>query len=379
MNTVSSNLKVLHVYRTYFPDTQGGGQEVMRQICRNTLPLGIESRVFTPSEIPVPKEVLVDKTTVVRVKLNFEVASCGFCLTGFSEFSRQVDWADVIHYHFPWPFADVLHIACRVSKPTVITYHSDIVRQQGFLRFYTPLMHKFLSSIDCIVATSPNYRDSSRILERYKSKVRVVPIGLDETSYPGLDLSLMASCKKRYGEGFFLFVGVLRYYKGLHVLIDACRNAEFKVVIAGSGPLESELNDQIERLELDNVVLAGQISDEEKVALLTLCKGVVFSSHVRSEAFGVTLVEGAMFSKPLVTAEAGSGTSYVNEHEKTGLVVRANDPNDLAKAMSRLHENEDEAARLGLAARKRFEALFTGESMGVGYNRIYRKLADNAC
>jgi rhamnosyl/mannosyltransferase len=379
LSNISPNLKVLHVYRTYFPDSQGGGEEVMRQICRNTLPLGIESRLFVPSELPLPREVMVDKATVVRVKLNFEIASCGFCITGLLEFNRQVEWADVIHYHFPWPFADVMHFACRVSKPTIITYHSDIVRQQGFLRLYSPLMKRFLSSINCIVATSPNYRDSSPVLEKYKEKVRVVPIGLDESSYPVLDVSLLASCKERFGEGFFLFVGVLRYYKGLHVLIDACRGAAFKVVIAGSGPLEAELKSQIQDLGLVNVVLAGQISDEDKVALLNLCRGVVFSSYVRSEAFGVTLLEGAMLSKPLITTETGSGTSYVNAHRETGLVVKPNDADDLASAMNYLSDNEDEAIRLGLGARKRYERLFTGKSMAVAYNQIYRELVDTAC
>ncbi len=37
---------------------------------------------------------------------------------------------DVVHYHFPWPFMDLAHFMARVNKPTVVTYHSDIVRQK---------------------------------------------------------------------------------------------------------------------------------------------------------------------------------------------------------------------------------------------------------
>ncbi len=367
-------LKVLHVYRTYFPDTQGGGQEVMRQICRNTRPFGVESRVFTPSPHPHPKEVDVDGSTVVRVKLNFEIASCGFCLTGLAEFRRQVEWADVLHYHFPWPFADVMHFATGVNKPSVITYHSDIVRQQGFMGIYSPLMHRFLTSMDSIVATSPNYRDTSDVLRRYNNKVEVVPIGLDEDSYPALDQSVLSACKEKYGEGFFFFVGVLRYYKGLHILIDACKNAEFNVVIAGSGPLESELKQQVTALGLNNVKFAGQISDEEKVALFNLCRAVVFSSHVRSEAFGVALVEAAIFEKPLITAETGTGTSYVNVHGETGLVVEANDSEKFREAMNTLHQDDQEVKRMGLGARRRYDELFTGVRMGEGYSNIYYRL-----
>jgi|TARA_B100000959_G_scaffold286260_1_gene364128 rhamnosyl/mannosyltransferase len=373
---LGAKLKVLHVYRTYYPDTQGGGQEVIRQICESTKAFDVESRVFTPSEDPRPKEVMVDDHKVVRVKLNFEIASCGFCLTGFGEFRSQVAWADVIHYHFPWPFADVMHFSQRVQKPTVITYHSDIVRQQSVMRFYSPLMRRFLSSMDRIVATSSNYRDSSEVLCQFQHNVDVVPIGIDEASYPSVDQSILKSTKEKYGEGFFLFVGVLRYYKGLHILLEASQNADFKVVIAGFGPLEAALKRQALDLNLANVTFAGKVTDEEKVVLLTLCRGVVFSSHVRSEAFGVSLIEGAMFGKPLVSAETGTGTSYVNQHKETGLVVEANDVAALSEALTYLHENESEAWQLGQGARKRYDNLFTGKRMAQGYVNIYQSLVD---
>ena len=50
-------MKVLHVYRTYFPDSQGGLEEAIRQICLNTQSEGVESRVFFLSKNPRPKLV----------------------------------------------------------------------------------------------------------------------------------------------------------------------------------------------------------------------------------------------------------------------------------------------------------------------------------
>ena len=40
-------MRVLHIYRTYFPETQGGAEEVIRQICWNTKKSGVVSRVLT--------------------------------------------------------------------------------------------------------------------------------------------------------------------------------------------------------------------------------------------------------------------------------------------------------------------------------------------
>ena len=50
-------MKVLHFYRTYFPDTQGGLEEAIRQICLNTIPFGVESRVLTISAKPSPNPI----------------------------------------------------------------------------------------------------------------------------------------------------------------------------------------------------------------------------------------------------------------------------------------------------------------------------------
>ncbi|MCB1692641.1 MAG: glycosyltransferase, partial [Pseudomonadales bacterium] len=295
------SVRVLHVFRTYLPDSKGGTQEVIRQICRSTMPYGIESRVFAPSPRPVPRVVEIEGTEVHRVHLNLEIASCGFSFTGIPEFRRQVSWADVVHYHYPWPFADMLHYLGRVTKPTILTYHSDIVRQKNLMRLYTPLMERFLDDVDQIVCTSENYRDSSPNLQHRANEVAVIPIGLDPASYPAPCAAQINPVREEFGEGFFLFVGMLRYYKGLHVLLDACQGQDFPVVIAGKGPMEAELKQQAARLGLTNVKFAGEVPDETKMALLTLCRAVVFPSYERSEAFGVTLLEGQLYGRPAIT------------------------------------------------------------------------------
>jgi glycosyltransferase involved in cell wall biosynthesis len=369
-------MKVLHVYRTFFPDTQGGLEEVIRQICLNASPHGVESRVFALSPGPDPVCIQVDGVEVVRVKQSFEIASCGFCFAGLAEFSRQVAWADVLHYHFPWPWGDVMHMLAGRGKATVVTYHSDIVRQQTLQFFYRPLMYRFLGSASRIVATSPNYFSTSDVLNRFSDRVEVIPIGIEESSYPTAELTNSALERTRvtYGEGFFLFVGVLRYYKGLHILLEAVKDASYRVVIVGSGPVEEELRGQAKRLDLDNVVFGGYVDDDEKMALFELSRAVVFPSYLRAEAFGVTLLEGAMSGKPLISAEIGSGTSHINIHEETGLVVPPGCPRALREAMDFLYYNPRRARQMGGRARQRYENLFTGKTMGARYAATYRQV-----
>jgi O-antigen biosynthesis rhamnosyltransferase len=202
----------------------------------------------------------------------------------------------------------------------------------------------------------------------------VIPIGISESSYPRADEDDVARAQARYGSDFFLFVGVLRYYKGLHVLLEAMQNAPFKVVIVGSGPTEGELKAQARRLGLDNVVFAGQVDDREKMALFRLARAVVFPSHLRSEAFGVTLLEGAMSGRALISTEVGTGTSHVNVDGETGLVVAPGSPAALREALDRLWAQPELAAALGARARARYEQRFTGELMGQRYVDLYRRL-----
>jgi rhamnosyl/mannosyltransferase len=370
-------MRILHAYRTYFPDSQGGGEEAVRQICLNTAHWGVESRILSPSRRFTRRKVIeMPEGSVYRPRLSMEIASCSISLGAFGYFKRLVEWCDVVHYHFPWPFADVLHFFTRVTKPTVLTYHSDIVRQRVLGTLYQPLMERFLRSVDRIVCTSPNYLATSRTLQEFKDKVEVIPLGINEDAFVDPPAETVEAARATYGTDFFLFVGVLRHYKGLHILLDALKNAPYRVVIVGSGPKEAELKRQAQRLNLHNVVFTGYLPDEMKLSLLRLCRGVIFPSHLRAEAFGITLLEGAMHRRPLISTEVGSGTSYVNIDGETGLVVEPSSPAALRRAMDTLWRDPALAERLGQNARKRYETLFTGRLMGARYYDLYQRLTD---
>lgn len=168
---------------------------------------------------------------------------------------------------------------------------------------------------------------------------------------------------------------MLRYYKGLHILLDAAQGTDYPIVIVGAGPIEAELKAQAARLGLRNIFFLGAVPDEDKVALLTLCYGVVFPSHLRSEAFGISLLEGAMYRKPMISSEIGTGTTFINIGDETGLVVPPSDPVALRQAMSYLWEYPEEAANMGRRAEERYWEHFTAEQMVKSYVDLYDDLA----
>ncbi|QNA97769.1 glycosyltransferase family 4 protein [Massilia sp. Se16.2.3] len=368
-------MRVLHFYKTYYPDTVGGIEQVIRQMCVGTGRLGVTNTVLSLSREKNLVPIAFEGHTVHRVPLDFELASNACSVASLGALARLAREADVVHYHFPWPFMDLAHFAARVRKPSVVTYHSDIVRQKHLLRLYQPLKHRFLRSVDAIVATSPNYLESSTVLERYRDKTRVIPFGLDRATYPQPEPARLAYWRERVGPKFFLFVGVLRYYKGLHVLLDAVAGTNYPVVIVGAGPEEAALKAQAARLGLANVLFVGAVDEPDKVALLTLCYALAFPSHLRSEAFGISLLEGAMFGKPMISCEIGSGTTYINIGGETGLVVPPADAAALRTAMRTLWENPQLARDMGRGATARFDEVFTAQQMAASYTALYRELA----
>lgn len=347
------------------------------QLASGSSSLGVSASVLSVTPNKAPRSTLINGHQSVKCRRNFTVASTDFSLSAFWQFKQMAKEADIVHYHFPWPLMDLAHLITNHKKPTVVTYHSDIVKQKLLLKFYRPLKRRFLDSVDAIVATSPNYRVSSDILQLYQDKVEVIPIGLDMNLYPPLNIERRKYWQNLLGNKFFLFVGVLRYYKGLHILLDAMALGEnFPVVIVGAGPIEMELISKAKSMGLKNITFLGQVADEDKVAIIDLSYSMVFPSHLRSEAFGISLLEGAMYGKPMISSEIGTGTSFVNIHNETGIVVNPSSPKDLNSAMSYLWSNPDIAATMGLNANSRFEKLFTSVDMCNSYLKLYERLID---
>lgn len=370
---------VLHVYRTYFPDPQGGMQEAIRQLCLATKLAGISNTIFTLSPKPQPAVIDRPEGRVVRSRSWAAPASCDLGgVDALLKFRSLAGQSDVLHFLYPWPYADLMQALTGVKTPAVLTYVSDVVRQRWLGRAYAPLMWRTLRNMRAIVANCPAYARTSPVLSdpAIRDKVRVIPLGIVEESYPAQgDETIFPRLGLVADEPYFLFIGVLRYYKGLHTLITAAQQVNARIVIVGSGPEGEKLRAFSDQSAATNVLFAGQVSDEEKVALLKRCRAMVLPSHWRSEAYGMVLVEASIFGRPLVSCEIGTGTSFVNAHEESGLVVPPENPIALAGALNELLEDSNLAESLGRGARTRYERLFSGPALGRAYADLFREVA----
>ncbi len=118
----------------------------------------------------------------------------------------------------------------------------------------------------------------------------------------------------------------------------------------------------------DRVFFVGEVSDAELPYYYAACDLFVLPANARAEAFGTVIVEALAAGKPVISTEVGTGTSWVNVHGQTGLVVPPRDPAALAEAINQLLGDERLLEQMGRAAQARAYEEFTVERM---IERVY--------
>lgn len=124
----------------------------------------------------------------------------------------------------------------------------------------------------------------------------------------------------------------------------------------------------------DQVVLTGFRPDVFSV--MDALDVVVFPSRLGS--VGRAAIEGSALGKPTIATVPNQRTGLV-VHERTGLIARPADPLDLARAISRLVEDDDLRRRLGEAgaayARENFDAEANARKVEAVYDEVMQDRA----
>jgi len=367
-------VKILHLYKNALPQSTGGVETMIDALASYTTEKGHFCKVIVVSESHDSGTFIYNGYEVKVFKQDFGLQSNPFSLSWLKSVFVEIGDYDIVHHHYPFPSGDLSSVLFQFKGTKFITtYHSDIIKQRILLLPYLILRMLFFYKVDAIVATSENYLKTSVQLKNWLHKAEVIPIGIkDPTIEKRTELHYSFINDKK---PFFLFLGEARHYKGLNFLIKAAgMSSSYNLVLAGFTARNSEINELIKKYGNGNIVLLGHISQEAKNSLLAQCLGVVCASNNRAEAFGLSLVEGAAFSKPLISCEISTGTSFVNINQETGLVVPHSDEVRLFEAMNYLVKNKSEAKRMGENGRLRYQKLFTYARMGEQYLTIYKKM-----
>ncbi len=360
-------MRVLLLYKDYHP-VIGGIENHIRLLAQGLRAEGVDARVLVTNTGPRTRHQTLEGVPVTKTGRQAHILSTPISLPFLSALRRQAAVADIVHLHAPYPLAELAQLVLGHGKTTVISYHSDIVRQRRTGKLYAPLLRRVLQRAALVAASSPAYINSSPFLRELKHKCRVIHYGIEVDRFSTLPPPARAGAQNLRarigGRPLLLFIGRLRHYKGVDVLIRAMHSVNAHLLIVGTGPMNEPWQDLARSEDLDDkVTFLGDSAEEECLAARAAADIFILPSTNRAEALGIVQIEAMACGLPVISTELGTGTSYVNVHNQTGLVVPPNDPPALAAAINKLLGDPQRRAQMGERGRKRVREEFSAVAM----------------
>jgi rhamnosyl/mannosyltransferase len=388
----SRPLRICHLGK-FYPPASGGIETHVQTLARAQAALGAQVDVLCINhaaseagagthEFLGRTRTVVEQDGAVRVRRVGRVASVSrldvtpdLLLHLQRILSRGVD---VLHLHGPNPTMALTVAALPRLPALVVTHHSDVIRQRMLGLLFSPVERLLYTRADLVLSDSAPYIDGSPLLQRFRAKVQVLPLGVELEPFLNPSPAVLSAERERWralGEPLWLMVGRLVYYKGLFTALEALREVPGKLMVVGVGPLRDEALARAKELGVaDRVVWAGYLGPDELAGALRAATALWFPSTARSESFGLSQVEAMASGCPVLnTAIPHSGVSWVSRHEESGLTVPVGDAKALAAAARRLLEEPGLRERLSRGAVARAQAEFRHGLMAERSLVLYRE------
>jgi glycosyltransferase involved in cell wall biosynthesis len=371
-------MKVLQVNKLYYPWV-GGVEKIVQQVAEGlNKKEGFDMGVLCCQPKGKARSETIGGVRVYRSGSLGVFMGLPVSFDFFSLFKKLSKEADVLDLHHPFPLGDLAIFLFKPRAKLVVHYHSDIVRQKIFNFLILPLVRNTLRKAEKIIVSNPNLAKNSPVLRGFQHKREVIPFGIELEKFKKKDEQGIAKIKEKYND-FVLFVGRLSYYKGIDYLIEAMKEVSANLVIIGQGALENKLKAKIKELGLENkIFILPPQPEKELINFYQACSVFVLPSIFKSEAFGIVLIEAMACARPLISTELGTGTSFVNQNNITGLVVPPKDSLALTRAIAQILSDKKLSQKFAENARKRVEQEFSLEKMLQETERMYNSITNKS-
>ncbi len=363
----------------------GGTEIATYNLARNIAKIH-ELDIFTTSINSKDSCELLENMKIHRYGTVLKIASANL---SFNLLYKPLDHkVDIVHAHYNMPYSDysALRYAKRKNVPFVVTYHADaqesggnLIRNWAQIIYNRSLLKQVLNGADVIIATSNSYIDESKFLRDYKDKIEVIPNGINLEEFD-IELS-KEECRDKLGlphdKKIILFFGNIVAYKGPHVLLEAFSRVkneikEIKLVFAGRGEMQKELEKLAVELGVDDVIFTGFVDEELKEYYYKSADIFCLPSITMAEAFGIVNLEAMACGIPVISTKLGGIPDVVSDKE-TGLLVEPEDSNALADAIIYLLENEDIARKMGINGKRKVEE-YSWKKIAERTDEVYKEL-----
>ena len=251
--------------------------------------------------------------------------------------------------------------------PVVVNYRGGAAKE--FIDSDCGLALKLLKSVDKVVVPSDFLKE---VFLSYKINAQIIPNIIDQTIF-------MPRKNTAYkGDFHFVITRNLEEIYGIEYAIRAFaivykQTQAIRMTIAGSGSIEGPLRELVARLDLeDKVKFVGRLEVSEVAALYQGADAMLNPSSIDNMPNSVL---EAMASKvPVISTNVG-GVSYIIEHQNTGCLVAAGEPEEMAAAMKTLIQNAGVRDELIKNAYAKVRSFFW-ENVRMSWQQCYLDVAN---
>ncbi|MEJ5887569.1 glycosyltransferase [Pseudokineococcus marinus] len=275
--------------------------------------------------------------------------------------------AGLVHVHFGVDAAWALPAVRLARLPLVVTFHGydatmhpEVLRRSHSGALLVDGFDALVRRADAVVTVSRFLREALLRRGVPGEKIHVIACGVDVARAPD---------PTPPPEGPLLFVGRLAEKKGVGDLLEALAGlpGSPELVIAGDGPLRTELESRAAALRV-RARFVGMRTSDEVADLMERASAVCLPSKTAAdgdcEGLPVTALEAGLHGRALV-GYAHSGIPEAVVDERTGLLAAEGDVMGLRARLGRLLEDDALRRRLGSEARAHVAEHFdVGDLLG---------------
>jgi glycosyltransferase involved in cell wall biosynthesis len=366
-------MKILHSYKVYRPEVDGGIPFVMAELSRMS-EIGIDNSILVARRQGFARNYQHDGVDVEAVTSLGTLFSMPIAPTFPIRMLQRARSSDVVVHHAPFPLSDLAAAQLPSKVGLVVYWHADIVGFSLLGKLVTPAINAALRRADKIIVSHEATAEHSPFLAQFRDKWAVVPYCTEIdywTTCSAEENARVEELRKSYPR---LVVGTGRLvpYKGYRHLITAIKDIDAQLILIGEGELKGELEELSRDLGVsDRVKLVGRISRSEIKSYLHAARLFAFPSVTPAEAFGIAQLEAMAAGLPIVNTSLPTAVPHIARHDREALTVPVNDVPALKSAIERILDDPALANRLGEAGRKRVQEEYSRERFQSRMHAIY--------
>lgn len=249
--------------------------------------------------------------------------------------------------------------ATMLNLQTSGIYHTDIPEYVRILtedRFLESLAWRYMKwlygQVDTVFVNSEQYRKCWIDRGFAPEKLKILPRGLDTDLFNPVrrDLSIWPGAGRNGQDVRLLYVGRISREKDLDVLAAAYAkvregNQRVQLYLIGHGPYSKAL-----AATLPEAIFLGYLTGEKLAKAYASADIFVFPST--TDTFGNVVIEAQASGLPVIVSDLGGPKELVDDGVD-GLVTKARDVDDVARAITLLAANQGMRTQMGKKARQR--------------------------